>query len=185
MTHSSMPIETLAANLSATEQDQLKRGEAIVTGDNGNYTAMVLVKASVEATWDVLTDYEGLEDFLPNVTSSRVVAEQGDRKIVERVDTRNVLFMELESTTRTESVEKAPDQIDFRLVEGDHLKQLDGRWRVQPVESADSPAVLISQTVAADADAGILQGTFEEMFASSLKESLEAIRSEVERRSQP
>ncbi|MBE9177636.1 SRPBCC family protein [Oculatella sp. LEGE 06141] len=183
---STQVLADLTPPLSPAEQDRLQQGQAIVTGSNGSYVGVVLVSAGVETAWDVLTDYESFANFLPNVSSSRVLETEGDRKVVERVDVRNVLLMNLESRICTESIENQPEQIDFRLVEGDHIKKLEGFWQIQPVEQSkpNAPQVLVSQTVAADADAGFLQGAFHGLFENSLEDSLNALRQEIERRSQ-
>ncbi|WAL60665.1 SRPBCC family protein [Thermocoleostomius sinensis] len=160
----------------------------MITGAGGNYIGWVLVAASPEVAWSVLTDYENFEQFLPTVASSSVIEADASRKVVEQVDSRRVLMMEVESTVRTENIEQAPDRIYFQLVDGD-LKTLQGYWKLYPIaiETGNSqdqlPQVLVTQTVEAEANAGLLEGMFHQVFAGSLSDNLRAIQQEAERRS--
>lgn len=186
---SSTPRKSLTDRLSASEQDRLCRKQPVMTGQRGKYVGWILADADLKTTWEVLTDYSRFSQFLPTVASSRVLEADENRKVVEQVDRRRVLFMDLTSTVQTENVEQAPDRIDFRLINGD-LKTLQGRWELfaADVESlnvttlVDSPQVLITQTVQAEADAGFLEGMFYQVFEASLKENLIALQKESERR---
>jgi ribosome-associated toxin RatA of RatAB toxin-antitoxin module len=189
----STPIKSLTNRLSASEQDTLCRKQPVVTGQQGEYVGWILADADLETAWEVLTDYNHFSQFLPTVASSRVLEVNGNRKVVEQVDRRRVLFMDLTSTVQTENVEQAPDRIDFRLIDG-NLKTLQGKWQVFPadvknlnvktsgIKTSDSPQVLIMQTVKAEADAGFLEGMFYQVFEASLKENLIALQQESERR---
>lgn len=179
------PLDQLTPKLSEADQTLLQRKDPVVTNQNSQFTGQILANASVETAWDVLTDYRRFADFLPTVTASRVLEADGNRKVVEQIDARKVLFAEVESRVCTENIEKAPNRIDFQLLEGD-LKTLQGQWRVAPVTtepSGDRPQVLITQEVEAEADAGLFEGAFHSIFESSLKENLTAIQTEVEQRS--
>ncbi|HEY9861195.1 MAG TPA: SRPBCC family protein, partial [Candidatus Obscuribacterales bacterium] len=74
--------------LPLSERVALRSGKVVVTGDQGRYVAKVLVKASPDVVWAILTDYANLSKFLPNVVSSRVIETDGNRKVVEQVDVR-------------------------------------------------------------------------------------------------
>jgi ribosome-associated toxin RatA of RatAB toxin-antitoxin module len=184
----STPLSQLTAELSPADREALCAGKPLVTGENGNYVGWVLVAASPEVAWSVLTDYENFEQFLPTVASSSVIEADASRKVVEQVDSRRILMMDVESTVRTENVEQAPDRIYFQLVDGD-LKTLQGYWNLYPIatEMDDrvdrSPQVLVTQTVEAEANAGLLEGMFHQVFAGSLSDNLRAIQQEAERRS--
>ncbi len=180
---SAQSLDRLTERLSAADQKMLRQGQAVVSGQNGNYVGQVLTTASMGAAWSVLTDYEHFERFLPNVSSSQVLRVEGDRKIVEQIDVRRVLLAKVESRVCTENIERGQDRIDFRLLEGD-LKMLEGFWQIYPVTvPGEAPQVLIQQVVAADADAGLLEGAFHSIFTGSLKQNLSAVKRETERRS--
>ena len=170
--------------LAVAERVALRSGKVVVTGDRGRYVAKVLVKASPDVVWAVLTDYANLSKFLPNVVSSRVIEAQGTRKVVEQVDVRQVLLISRRSRFRTENIETAKKRIDFRLLEGD-VKRLQGYWQIDPVEAypgAPANQVLLTQDITAEPGAGIPKGLFYGLFRSGLNESLTAISQEIGRR---
>jgi ribosome-associated toxin RatA of RatAB toxin-antitoxin module len=137
----STPLSQLTAELSPADREALCAGKPLVTGENGNYVGWVLVAASPEVAWSVLTDYENFEQFLPTVASSSVIEADASRKVVEQVDSRRILMMDVESTVRTENIEQAPDRIYFQLVDGD-LKTLQGYWKLYPIATEMESIVL-------------------------------------------
>jgi ribosome-associated toxin RatA of RatAB toxin-antitoxin module len=186
---SAQPLQQLIAGESAAHLEALRQGETVITGQAGQYTAQVMVAASPETAWEVLTDYENFADFLPTVTASQVLQDQGDRKVVEQIDRRQVLLAHVESRLCTENYENLDLlRIDFRLLEGD-LKHLQGYWQVDAIateagfaQASESEAVLVTQAIAAEAGVGLLDGAFYGLLESSLQENLQAIKHEAERR---
>ncbi|MGJ3248417.1 MAG: SRPBCC family protein [Elainellaceae cyanobacterium] len=177
------PFETLTNQLSSTEQSTLRQGKPVVSVSGNQFVGHIVAMAEPEAVWDVLTDYENFSEFLPTVVSSQILKSEGDRKVVEQVDSRNVLLTDIESTVRTENIEEAQTHIDFNLIEGD-LKNLEGRWHVHPIaDDSDLSQTLIVQTVTAEAGAGLFEGAFHSIFEDSLKGNLEGIKQEAEQRS--
>jgi ribosome-associated toxin RatA of RatAB toxin-antitoxin module len=170
--------------LPAIERDALRKGRVVVNGNSGNYEAKVLVKASPQAVWNVLTDYANLSRFIPNMASSKVLENKGDRKVVEQVDSRQVFLINIQSRTKLAIEETFLKQIDFKMVDGD-LDSLRGYWKMELVSThpgAKPTQVLITHNVAAQPKSSVPSSTFYDIFKSSLSETLSAVSSEVERR---
>jgi ribosome-associated toxin RatA of RatAB toxin-antitoxin module len=182
-----IPLAQLTSPLAPADREALSAGNPVVTGQDGSYVGWIVISASREVVWSVLTDYENFERFLPTVASSSIVEADASRKVVEQVDSRRVLMMDVESMVKTENIEQSPDRIYFQLLDGD-LKTLKGYWKLHPIAPEDAasaerhPQVLLTQTVEAEANAGLLEGMFHQVFASSLKDNLAAIQQEAERR---
>ncbi|MFE4107659.1 SRPBCC family protein [Almyronema epifaneia] len=177
-------LDNLMSHLAPPDRALLQQEGVVVMGENGQYTAMVLAKADWQTAWAVIRDYENFARFLPTVVSSRVIEAAGNRKVVEQVDSRDVMLTTLESTLRTENIEKERE-IEFRLIAGD-LETLEGFWRLDAIADSASGSLqtLITQQVTAQADIGLLDGAFYSIFESSLKENIQAIAAEAERRTQ-
>lgn len=172
--------------LSASDRVTLKSGQPTITGEKGKYTARVLVKASPDVAWSVLTDYSSFSKFLPNVVSSKILQSSGDHKVVEQIDSRQVFFVSVQSRVRSAITEKAKTRIDFQLVDGD-LQSLKGYWMVEPIAAfsgAKATQVLITQVVEAQPKAGTPKDVFYNIFKSSLSGTLSAIDREVRKRTQ-
>ncbi|NDJ18118.1 cyclase/dehydrase [Myxacorys almedinensis A] len=162
----------------------LRSGQPLVTGEKGRYTARVLIPTSSDIAWSVLTDYGNLSKFMPNVTSSKILSANGNQKVVEQVDTRQVFFLSVTSRIRSAITEKAKSRIDFRQVEGD-LQSLQGYWKIEaiaPYAGAKPTQVLITQVVEAQPNASTPKGIFYGIFKESLGEAMSAIEREALRR---
>jgi hypothetical protein len=89
----------------------------------------------------------------------------------------------VESRIRTENLELNQQQISFQLLEG-NLEYMYGHWRLDLAPPQYRPLLLVSQQVqaAAERDLGPFKGMFYRLFEASLVETIQAVRSEMERR---
>ena len=171
--------------LPATERVALRQGKSLVTGSNGKYTGKVLVTATPATAWQVLTDYNNFYRFLPSVVSSKLIQNNGDRKVFEQVQVIRVFAISKKARVRIAVKETYPKQIAFSLVEGD-LKSLQGAWRIEPVSpypGAPPNQVLIVHQVNADPGAIAARGVFYSVYENTLENTMVALKKEVEKRS--
>lgn len=178
-------FQELAAALAPAEQDSLRNGQVVISGDAGEYIARVLVGASPSLVWEVLTDYANFHKFLPNVSASEVLETDDNRTVVEQTNNTQILLADIESTIQTENIERGQQRVDFTMTEGD-LKEFRGYWQITPVanNAEQQDQTLIKQFVVADADLGLMDGTFYTVFQGALQTSLKAIQTEIRRRQQ-
>jgi ribosome-associated toxin RatA of RatAB toxin-antitoxin module len=170
--------------LPSIQRDALRKGQAVITGEKGKYVARILVKQTPDAVWKVLTDYTNLYKFIPNMVSSKVLENRGNRKIIEQIDSRQVFLVSITSRTKLAIQETERRQIDFRLLDGDFSK-MDGYWKIEPVASVPlrpSDQVLITYTVNAQPSSGVPIDTFYTIFKESLGDILQAIKQEIQTR---
>lgn len=170
--------------LSSMERDSLRSGQTVVTGEKGKYVARVLVDASPDQVWQVLTDYGNLSKFIPNMASSQILESRDNRKVIEQVDSRQVFVVTITSRTKLAIQETDRKQIDFRLIDGD-LSKMEGYWKMEPVSSVPrrSPnQVLITYTVNAQPSSSTPVDAFYSIFKEALGDTLQAIKKEVKRR---
>jgi ribosome-associated toxin RatA of RatAB toxin-antitoxin module len=179
------PAEAYLATLNAQDWDKLGKGNVLLKGGKGQYGVMVATRVRTQTAWSVLTDYGNFHRFLPTVAESRVLKAEGNRTIVEQLDRRKVLLSTMESVVRTENLELDNQQISFRLLEG-NLKYMYGHWRIDeaPQPLNNRGMLLISQQVKAEADVGPFRNMFYNLFETSLVDTINAIRAEMERRNQ-
>jgi ribosome-associated toxin RatA of RatAB toxin-antitoxin module len=178
-----LPI-TEIEQLSLDEKTALENGDIIITGTEGQYVARMLVEASVEDLWAVLTDYNNFTEFLPNIVSSEVIESEGNSYLVEQVSKQRILLFNIESRLLTENVQTENQRIDFKLVEGD-LSQFQGYWAIEQIPSSvaeEAPQLLVTQSIEVQPDRGTPENLFYDIFKSALEKTLTAIRDEVDRR---
>ena len=171
--------------LSASKRTTLKSGEVLLSGEDGQFTARVLINAPVATTWEVLTDYDNFEAFFPNVENSRLLESNGNNSVFEQINVTNILFIKNRSRVVLETTETYPEQIKFHLVEGE-VETLNGIWQLNPINSQipeQSNSVLVTHQVTIDPKAGGLgRDLFFSTYRSILKDTLSAIKQETEER---
>jgi ribosome-associated toxin RatA of RatAB toxin-antitoxin module len=178
-----LPVTTIE-QLSLEEKTALENGDIVITGTEGQYVARMLVDASADRLWEVLTDYNNFTEFLPNIVSSEVLESDGNSYIVEQVSKQRVFLFDIESRLRTENIQTENQRIDFRLVEGD-LSQFQGYWTIEPISSSiegEDPQLLVTQSIEVQPDRGTPENLFYDIFKNALEKTLTAIRDEVDRR---
>jgi ribosome-associated toxin RatA of RatAB toxin-antitoxin module len=116
------------------------------------------VEATPAAVWRILTDYNHLADYLPNLTSTRVVSRSGDRAIVEQLGTARFLFFSRTIRLLVQVNERAPDRIDIGLIEGD-MKVYRASWELSPLAGATGTRVVYSATIVPKFDVPGIVGT--------------------------
>ena len=120
--------------LPTAERVKLKSGQSVVTGDNGKYTARVLISTSTDTAWSVLTDYRNTPSFMPHVESSKVISSSGNQKTIGQIDSRQVFLMTTRSRIVSAIAEIPKSRIDFQAIDGD-IKSLKGYWLMETCSS--------------------------------------------------
>ncbi|GAB1538624.1 hypothetical protein NUACC21_12860 [Scytonema sp. NUACC21] len=178
-------FDSTVDRLPTNERVALRKGQSLVTGDKGKYTARVLITTSLDTAWAVLTDYNNFSKFLPNVVSSKVISANNNQKLIEQVDSRQVFLLNVKSRIRSAITETEKSRIDFEQVEGD-LKSMKGYWLIEPIApytGAKANQVLITQVVEVQPKSGTPADVFYGIFKDSLSKMMGAIKQEAERKS--
>lgn len=102
------------------------------SGRQRRISARIQVPFSAEQLWQILTDYEHLADFIPNLTSSRTIEHPSGGIRIEQVGAQSFLRLKFCARVVLDMVEHFPHQIDFQMVEGD-FKQFFGHWHLHPL----------------------------------------------------
>ena len=168
--------------LESQERAALIRGEVLISGSNGEFSGRVLVNAPLDKAWEVLTDYDNFENFLPNITSSELLESVDNKNVFEQTNEFKVLpFVTTRSRVKIQSTESYPQQVEFTLVDGD-LQSLDGVWLLEPISTAEGDRVLVSHNVSVDPGNASPRGIFYSTYKSMLEDSLASAKQETERR---
>lgn len=176
-------------SLSVQERAALEDGQVMVSaareGNNGQFVARVLIDAPVVQAWEVLTDYDNFEKFLPNIENSELLESEDNRRVFEQMNVISVIptVLEINSRVVIESTEIYPEAVDFRLLDGD-LDALQGVWQLDPVvtDEAGTEQVLITHQVNIDPGNSSPRGLFFSTYRLVLEDSLVAAKTETEKR---
>ncbi len=84
--------------------------------------------------WNVLTDYDHLPDFLPQMQASRMVQRIGNNIILEQVTKTQFLFFSKKIEIKLNVIEKPFEEIVFDRT-GGNLELFSGQWILKPIQS--------------------------------------------------
>ena len=104
-------------------QDELHMYEVDASGS---------VQAPPATVWKILTTYERMNEFVPDLASCRVLSRNGNEAIVEQFGTARFLFMSKAIHLVVRAVETPMSSIDIALVSGD-MKHYESRWELYPL----------------------------------------------------
>nr|WP_235927029.1 SRPBCC family protein [Gloeocapsopsis dulcis] len=99
-------------------------------------SARIQIPHTIEQVWQVLTDYETLADFIPNLARSHRLEHPAGGIRLEQVGTQRLLNFNFSARVILDLEEKFPQEINFQMVEGD-FKDFSGHWCLQPCSLAD------------------------------------------------
>lgn len=106
-----------------------------VDGAGGSKVYRIASSATVAAApavvWRVLTDYNRMAEFVPDLKSARVVSRSGDKVVIEQLGAVRFLFFSQPIRLVVQAHEQAPGRIDVTLIEGD-MKLYRAAWELHP-----------------------------------------------------
>ena len=142
--------------------------------------AKIQIPHPAERVWQVLTDYEGLADFIPNLAKSRRLSHPTGGIRLEQVGTQRLLRFNFSARVVLDLEEKFPREINFNMVEGD-LKAYSGKWVLEPLPLVDIIGTNLCYTVLVWPKLTMPVGLIERHLSRDLQLNLAAIRQQVER----
>jgi carbon monoxide dehydrogenase subunit G len=95
------------------------------------YRDSIVVAASPEAVWRVLTDYERLPEFIPDLERCRLLQDSLSIRQVEQVGVAGWLFFKIHARVVLRVQERAFSRIEFCTIGGD-FDVFEGWWSLLP-----------------------------------------------------
>lgn len=135
--------------------------------------ASVVIPQPVERVWQVITDYERLADFIPSITSSKLLPNSEGRIRLEQVGTQCFLKVKFCARVVLDMTEDFPYELGFAMQDGD-FKTFEGCWKLQP--SDDAQSTHLSYDLSVKAPRAMPAGLIEHHLCRNLTLNLLAIR---------
>ncbi|HKA38633.1 MAG TPA: SRPBCC family protein [Burkholderiales bacterium] len=107
--------------------------EATRDGDAVEVEAVAEIAVGVARAWEVLTDYNRLAEFVPDLHESRVVSRKGDNAVVEQKGAARFLFFSYPIEVRLAVTEHPRQRIESRAVAG-NFRELRSVYTLEPRE---------------------------------------------------
>ncbi|MEH1973677.1 MAG: SRPBCC family protein [Nostoc sp.] len=142
-------------------------------------TAKVQIPHPVEQIWKVLTNYEALPDFLPNLAKSCLVEHPDGGIRLEQVGSQRLLNFNFCARVVLDLEESFPKAINFRMVEGD-FKGFSGSWCLEPYSFGEYIGTNLCYTIQVWPKLTMPVGIIENRLSKDLRLNLLAIHQRVE-----
>ena len=132
----------------------------------------------VSVLWEVLTDYDHLDRFIPNLSTSELVLREGQTVRVLQVGSQQLLGLRFSAQVLLELEEVLADGLlRFRMLKGD-FRRFEGSWQMR--ERPEGSSLLYELTV--QGCLGMPIGLIEERLRDDLSSNLRAVEQEARRR---
>jgi ribosome-associated toxin RatA of RatAB toxin-antitoxin module len=142
-------------------------------------SAKVQIPQPVEKIWKVLTDYEALADFIPNLAKSRLMEHPEGGIRLEQIGSQRILKFNFCARVVLDLEEYFPKEINFRMVEGD-FKGFSGSWCLEPCLVGEYLATNLSYTIQVWPKLTMPIGMIENRLTKDIQLNLLAIYQRVE-----
>jgi ribosome-associated toxin RatA of RatAB toxin-antitoxin module len=129
-----LELPKLEVSVNRVELDALHMFEVDATGT---------VAASPATVWRILTNYERMSEFVPDMESCKVLSRNGNEVILEQFGVARFLFMSKSIHLIVRVTENGPNSIDIALISGD-MKHYESHWELIPVPETGGTRVIYS-----------------------------------------
>lgn len=111
-----------------------------IAGQQRRILAFTDIPATADQVWQVLTDYDNLASFIPNLACSKRLSHPEGGIRLEQMGSQCFLNIKFCARVVLDMVEAFPRELRFSMVEGD-FRQFEGRWTLEPVAEAQDNIV--------------------------------------------
>lgn len=141
-----------------------------------------VVHAPPQHAWRVLTDYERLPMFVPDLVESRLISRKGNEAIIEQRSQTGFLFFTLPVHMKLHIEERPMSTITVALLSGD-MKHYAAHWTLEPFsqDGIEGTRIHFESTLEPTFFLPPLIGTA--AVQMNVRKMVEAVTSEIERSS--
>ena len=104
----------------------------ILSGSQGNYVVTEFVATTPQRAWAVLTNFDSQAEWAPDISQTKVLKRSGSNLQLQQTYRSGYTFG-LPIKARLSVQETHPTGFSYKLIQGDRLNTLQGRWWIQPV----------------------------------------------------
>ncbi|MES2535793.1 MAG: SRPBCC family protein [Pseudomonadota bacterium] len=163
-------------NITVTAQRLVTDEQSVMKVNASGFAA-----ASPQQVWQVLTDYERFPEFLPKLSSSRVISRSSSEVLVEQNGKAGFLFIKHNIHLLVRIIEQPFAAIDLTLVRGD-MKHYVARWELSPLARNGRNGTLITYAATLEPDFFVPPLIGRPLVEADVKETMEAVIAEIGRR---
>ena len=118
-----------------------------LSGGTRRLAAQLTTSASFESLWNVLTDYDRLNLYIPNLLFSKKIYQNKNNVHLKQVGAQDFLGMKFSAEVTIDLFEnKELGLLKFNLIKGD-FRKCEGSWRIQNIKNTSKNSLIYDLTV--------------------------------------
>jgi ribosome-associated toxin RatA of RatAB toxin-antitoxin module len=168
-----LELPKLEVSVNRVELDALRMYEVDATGT---------VAAPLTKVWRILTGYERMAEFVPDLESCKVLSRNGNEVIIEQFGVARFLFMSKSIHLIVRATEQPMSSIDISLISGD-MKHYESHWELIPVPETGGTKVVYSGRLIPNFYVPGILGA--KMIRSDIERMMGAVLARLDRRDEP
>jgi ribosome-associated toxin RatA of RatAB toxin-antitoxin module len=140
------------------------------------------VAAPLPKVWRILTGYDRMAEFVPEMESSKVLSRNGGEVIIEQFGVARFLFMSRTIHLIVRAVEQPMSSIDISLISGD-MKHYEARWELVPIPETGGTKIIYHGKLLPNFYVPSLLGS--KMVRNDIERMMNAVLARLDRRDAP
>ena len=113
-----------------------------LSGGTRRLAAQLTTSASLDSLWNVLTDYDRLNLYIPNLLSSKKIYQKDNNVHLKQVGAQDFLGMKFSAeVTINLFEEKELGLLKFNLIKGD-FRKFEGSWKIQNIKNTSKNSLM-------------------------------------------
>jgi len=118
-----------------------------LSGGTRRLAAQLTTSASFDSLWNVLTDYDRLNLYIPNLLSSKKIYQKNNNVHLKQVGAQDFLGMKFSAEVTIDLFEnKEQGLLEFNLIKGD-FRKFEGSWKIQTIKDTSINSLVYDLTV--------------------------------------
>ena len=118
-----------------------------LSGGTRRLAAQLTTSASFDSLWNVLTDYDRLDNYIPNLLSSKKIYQKNNNVHLKQVGAQDFLGIKFSAEVTIDLFEnKEIGLLKFNLIKGD-FRKFEGSWKIQNIKDTSKNSLIYDLTV--------------------------------------
>ena len=116
-------------------------------GGTRRLAAQLTTSASLDSLWNVLTDYDQLNTYIPNLLLSKKIYQKDNNVHLKQIGAQDFLGMKFSAEVTIDLFEyKKLGLLKFKLIKGD-FRKFQGSWKIQKIKDTQKNSLVYDLTV--------------------------------------
>jgi len=118
-----------------------------LSGGTRRLAAQLTTSASFDSLWNVLTDYDRLNLYIPNLLSSKKIYQKNNNVHLKQIGAQDFFGMKFSAEVTIDLFEdKELGILKFTLIKGD-FRKFEGSWKIQKIKNTLKNSLIYDLTV--------------------------------------